>query len=210
MSDTAAASPAYIADLRSAVAGEVAADPTARTVFSQDASNYRQVPAAVAFPTSAEDLRAIRDVCATNGVPIVARGAGTSIAGQALGTGVVVDCSRHMNRILDIDPDAGTARVQPGVVLDRLQEAAASHGLRFGPDPSTHSRCTIGGMIGNDACGSHSVRWGRTADNVVALDVLTGDGTPLTVRADAHPDGAHLGGRHGDRAVRMRTQLSQI
>ncbi|WP_112282322.1 FAD-binding and (Fe-S)-binding domain-containing protein [Prauserella muralis] len=144
-----------------------------------DASNYRHVPAAVAFPRSADDLRAILRVCRAHGVPVTARGAGTSIAGQALGEGVVIDCSRHLNRILSLDPENRTARVQPGVVLDALRAAAAEHGLTFGPDPSTHSRCTIGGMIGNDACGSHSVAWGRTADNVVALDVLTADGTRM-------------------------------
>nr|WP_246341881.1 FAD-binding and (Fe-S)-binding domain-containing protein [Streptomyces physcomitrii] len=141
-----------------------------------DASNYRRVPLAVVAPVDAEDVAAVLAVCREEQVPVVPRGGGTSIAGQATGTGVVLDFTRHMNRILAVDPEAGTALVQPGVVLDRLQEAAAPHGLRFGPDPSTHSRCTLGGMIGNNSCGSHSVAWGTTADSVRRLDVLGSDG----------------------------------
>ncbi|PRX48251.1 FAD/FMN-containing dehydrogenase [Prauserella shujinwangii] len=189
-----------VTELRSALAGEVEDGSAARAMYAQDASNYRHVPLAVVFPRHADDLRTTVRLCHRHGVPITMRGAGTSIAGQALGQGVVVDCSRHLNRILEIDPERRIARVQPGVVLDRLREAAAGHGLTFGPDPSTHSRCTIGGMIGNDACGSHSVAWGRTADNVLALDVLTADGTPLTIDP-ALPDD---GGRGSELAARLR------
>nr|WP_228713838.1 FAD-binding and (Fe-S)-binding domain-containing protein [Prauserella endophytica] len=171
----------FAAELAEAVTGEVESDRTARAVFSMDASNYRHVPRAVVFPRSAEDIEATLRVCRAHGVPITARGAGTSIGGQALGEGVVLDYSRHLNRVLEIDPVNRTARVQPGVVLDTLRAEAARHGLTFGPDPSTHSRCTLGGMIGNDACGSHSVAWGRTADNVVSLGVLTADGKRLTI-----------------------------
>ena len=200
--------PPLVSDLRAAIDGEVEAGATARTVFSMDASNYRHVPLAVVFPRSTADLRAARAVCAGHGVPITARGAGTSIAGQALGSGVVLDCSRHMNQVLDIDPEARTARVQPGVVLDRLRAEAARHGLTFGPDPSTHSRCTLGGMIGNDACGSHSVAWGRTADNVVSLDVLTGDGHPMTVTARSDDEGARIAG--SARAGEIHAQLEAL
>jgi FAD/FMN-containing dehydrogenase len=112
---------------------------------------------------------------------VIARGGGTSVAGNACGPGVVLDTSRHLGGVLDLDPVARLARVAPGTVLDDLQALAAPHGLRFGPDPSTHSRCTIGGMIGNNACGSHSVAWGRTVDVVRELDVLLYDGTRLTV-----------------------------
>ena len=114
-------------------------------------------------------------------MPITARGAGTSIAGNAVGPGIVCDFSRHLHRVRAIDTGAATAIVQPGVVLDDLQRAAAPHGLRFGPDPSTHSRCTIGGMIGNNACGSRALGYGRTADNVVELEVVTGTGELLRV-----------------------------
>ncbi|WP_238431334.1 FAD-binding and (Fe-S)-binding domain-containing protein [Streptomyces cavernae] len=144
-----------------------------------DASNYRRVPLGVVAPRDADDVAAVLEVCRANGVPVVPRGGGTSIAGQATGTGVVLDFTRHMNRLTSLDPDARTAVVQPGLVLDRLQEAAAPHGLRFGPDPSTHSRCTLGGMIGNNSCGSHSVAWGTTADNIAELSVVTARGASL-------------------------------
>ncbi|MEU5897983.1 FAD-binding and (Fe-S)-binding domain-containing protein [Streptomyces venezuelae] len=143
-----------------------------------DASNYRRVPAAVVAPRDADDVAAVLAVCRERGVPVVPRGAGTSIAGQATGTGVVLDFTRHLNRIVSLDPETRTAVVQPGVVLDDLRAAATRHGLTFGPDPSTHSRCTLGGMIGNNSCGSHSVAWGTTADNVSALTVTDGTGTP--------------------------------
>ncbi|GAA1241201.1 FAD-binding and (Fe-S)-binding domain-containing protein [Prauserella halophila] len=190
--DTARADAEWLAArLRAAVTGDVEADPTARAVFSVDASNYRHVPRAVVFPRDAGDVHAVLRVCRELGVPITARGAGTSIAGQAVGEGVVLDHTRYMNRILDLDPETRTARVQPGVVLDTLRAEAARHGLTFGPDPSTHSRCTLGGMIGNDSCGSHSVAWGRTTHNVVALDVLAADGTAMTFGPGEAPDNAH-------------------
>lgn len=167
------------AELRGAVRGEVGFDVTSRALVTMDASNYRRVPLGVVAPRDVDDVAAALEVCRAHGVPVVARGGGTSIAGQATGTGVVLDFTRHMNRVLALDPRARTAVVQPGLVLDRLQEAAAPHGLRFGPDPSTHSRCTLGGMIGNNACGSHSVAWGTTADSVRELSVVTARGQRL-------------------------------
>ncbi|WP_432185091.1 FAD-binding and (Fe-S)-binding domain-containing protein [Streptomyces tendae] len=167
------------AALRRAVRGEVGFDTTSRALTTMDASNYRRVPLGVVAPRDADDVAAVLEVCREHGVPVVARGGGTSIAGQATGTGVVLDFTRHMNRLVGIDPQARTAVVQPGLVLDRLQDAAAPHGLRFGPDPSTHSRCTLGGMIGNNSCGSHSVAWGTTADSVRELSVLTARGRRL-------------------------------
>ncbi|MFI0505819.1 FAD-binding and (Fe-S)-binding domain-containing protein [Streptomyces albogriseolus] len=167
------------AALREAVRGEVDLGVTARALTTMDASNYRRIPLGVVAPRDADDVAAALSVCREHGVPVVPRGGGTSIAGQATGTGIVLDFTRHMNRLLSLDPEAGTAVVQPGLVLDRLQEAAAPHGLRFGPDPSTHSRCTLGGMIGNNSCGSHSVAWGTTADNVRTLSVLTARGERL-------------------------------
>ncbi|MEU9452105.1 FAD-binding and (Fe-S)-binding domain-containing protein [Streptomyces sp. NPDC048277] len=167
------------AELRSAVRGDVGFDVTSRALVTMDASNYRRVPVGVVAPRDADDVAAALEVCRSRGVPVVARGGGTSIAGQATGTGVVLDFTRHMNRLVDLDPIGCTAVVQPGLVLDRLQEAAAPHGLRFGPDPSTHGRCTLGGMIGNNSCGSHSVAWGTTADSVRELDVITVSGRRL-------------------------------
>ncbi|MEO3750639.1 FAD-binding and (Fe-S)-binding domain-containing protein [Streptomyces sp. B6B3] len=158
--------------LRGAVRGEVAFDAGSRALVTQDASNYRRVPLGVVAPRDAEDVAAALAVCREHGTPVVARGGGTSIAGQATGVGVVLDFTRHMNRILAVDPAARTAVVQPGVICDTLRNAAGRHGLTFGPDPSTHGRCTIGGMVGNNSCGAHSVAWGTTADNVLALDVL--------------------------------------
>ncbi|MEV5252926.1 FAD-binding and (Fe-S)-binding domain-containing protein [Streptomyces werraensis] len=167
------------ATLRAAVRGEVDLGVTARALTTMDASNYRRIPLGVVAPRDADDVAAALAVCRERGVPVVPRGGGTSIAGQATGTGIVLDFTRHMNRLLSLDPEAGTAVVQPGLVLDRLQEAAAPHGLRFGPDPSTHGRCTLGGMIGNNSCGSHSVAWGTTADNVRTLSVITARGERL-------------------------------
>ncbi|MFI0963962.1 FAD-binding and (Fe-S)-binding domain-containing protein [Streptomyces sp. NPDC021080] len=178
-------------ELARAVRGEVSFGATARALTTMDASNYRRVPLGVVAPRDAGDVAAALAVCRSHGVPVVARGGGTSIAGQATGTGVVLDFTRHMNRILALDPDARTAVVQPGAVLDRLQEAAAPHGLRFGPDPSTHSRCTLGGMIGNNSCGSHSVAWGTTADSVRGLTVVGADGNTRRLGRDGQgaPDG---------------------
>ncbi|MFJ4722862.1 FAD-binding and (Fe-S)-binding domain-containing protein [Streptomyces luteogriseus] len=179
------------AELRAAVRGEVGFDVTSRALVTMDASNYRRVPRGVVAPVDADDVAAALAVCREHGVPVVARGGGTSIAGQATGTGVVLDFTRHMNRLVALDPEARTAVVQPGLVLDRLQEAAAPHGLRFGPDPSTHGRCTLGGMIGNNSCGSHSVAWGTTADSVRELDVVTARGARLRLGRDwaGAPDG---------------------
>ncbi len=155
---------------------EVDASTRRRAEYTSDASNYRVVPQAVVYPRDGDDVQAVTALCAKLAVPLTSRGAGTSVAGNAIGTGVILDFAKHLNRILEIDPDGRTALVQPGVILDDLQGAAAPHGLRFGPDPSTHARCTIGGMIGNDACGSHALAYGRTGDNVLGLLVIDGAG----------------------------------
>ncbi|MCX4982610.1 FAD-binding and (Fe-S)-binding domain-containing protein [Streptomyces sp. NBC_00572] len=169
------------AGLRAAVAGEVDFSTTARALTTMDASNYRRVPAGTVAPRDADDVAAVLEVCRAHGTPVVARGGGTSIGGQATGTGVVLDFTRHMAGLVSLDPEARTAVVRPGLVLDRLREAARPYGLTFGPDPSTHSRCTLGGMIGNNACGAHSVAWGTTADNVRSLEVMTYAGATLTL-----------------------------
>jgi FAD/FMN-containing dehydrogenase/Fe-S oxidoreductase len=178
---SAGAAAALAARLDGAIAGTVAFDGTTRAAYTTDASNYRRVPAGVVFPRSSDDIGLVVAACREMGVPVTVRGGGTSVAGNACGDGVVIDTSRHLSRIVGIDPDRALAVVEPGVVLDDLRRAAEPHGLTFGPDPSTRTRCTLGGMIGNNACGSHSVAWGRTADNVRSLDVLTADGTRLTV-----------------------------
>ncbi|WP_406285626.1 FAD-binding and (Fe-S)-binding domain-containing protein [Embleya sp. NBC_00896] len=167
--------------LRARVRGEVRFDPQARALYSMDASNHRRVPPGVVAPLDADDVLAALAVCRELRAPVTVRGGGTSIAGQATGNGVVLDLARHLTRVHDVDPVTRIAHVEPGVVLDDLRREAGRHGLTFGPDPSTHSRCTLGGMIGNDACGSHSVAWGRTSANVVWLDIATMDGTRMRV-----------------------------
>jgi len=168
--------PDLVAALRHRGVSDVDDSTLARALYSSDASLYRVVPQVVVRPRHADELDAILDAAAETGTPVTMRGAGTSIAGNAVGTGIVVDTLRHLNNVVSIDREARTAVVQPGVVHADLQRAAAPHGLRFGPDPSTHTRCTIGGMIGNNACGSRALGYGRTADNVVDLDVAFGPG----------------------------------
>ncbi|MFB7642994.1 FAD-binding and (Fe-S)-binding domain-containing protein [Streptomyces sp. NPDC056084] len=163
-------------ELSRVVRGRVDLGVTARALTTMDASNYRRVPLGVVAPRDADDVAAVLGVCRTYGVPVVPRGGGTSIAGQATGAGIVLDFTRHMRSLVSVDAEARTAVVQPGVVLDVLRDAVAPHGLTFGPDPSTHSRCTLGGMIGNNACGAHSVAWGTTADNVRDLAVVGAGG----------------------------------
>lgn len=173
------------AALRRAVDGEVDDSTRRRAEYSTDASNYRVVPQVVVFPRDVDDALAALATAREHGVPVTARGGGTSVAGNAVGPGMVLEFSRHLNRVLEIDPSAGTARVEPGVVMTTLQALAKPHGLRFGPDPSTQSRATLAGMIGNNACGPHAVAYGRTADNTLALDVVDGAGRRFTARSGA-------------------------
>jgi FAD/FMN-containing dehydrogenase/Fe-S oxidoreductase len=181
--------PAVTDDFPSALAaslhGLVAGDPATLAAYSTDASNHRVLPRCVAFPRDSDDVVALIDVCRTAGVPVTSRGAGTGLAGSALGSGVVVDYSRSFNRIVSVDPDRRTAVVEPGVVLDALQRQAQPFGLRFGPDPATHSRCTLGGMIGTDACGARALAWGTTSANVISLEVVLANGTTTTLGAGA-------------------------
>ena len=173
-----------LAALGEAGVADVDGSGLARALYSTDASLYRVLPRAVVRPRHADEVVATLAVCRELGVPLTARGAGTSIAGNAVGPGVVIDTSRHLSRVRSVDPESRTAVVDPGVVQSALQAAARPHGLRFGPDPSTSNRCTIGGMIGNNACGSRALGYGRTSDNVTALDVVTGAGDLLSLRAE--------------------------
>lgn len=173
--------------LRAAVAGGVDDSSRRRAEYATDASNYRVVPSVVVFPRDVDDALAALEVARGLGAPVTSRGGGTSVAGNAVGTGVVLDWSRHVNRVLDVDPGTATARVEPGVVMAMLQRAAAPHGLRFGPDPSTQARATLGGMIGNNACGPRAVAYGRTADNVLELDVVDGRGRRFTAGKGLDP-----------------------
>ncbi|MBF6203904.1 MULTISPECIES: FAD-binding and (Fe-S)-binding domain-containing protein [Nocardia] len=173
-----------MAALRGRIAGEVDTSERRRAEYSSDASNYRVLPAAIVFPRTDEDIALTLEFARGHGLPVTARGAGTSVAGNAIGSGLVLDFSKHMNRIVAIDPVEHVATVQPGVVLSRLQRAARPHGLRFGPDPSTQDRCTLGGMIGNNACGPRAVAWGRTSDTVRELRILDGTGAERRLAAD--------------------------
>lgn len=187
--------------LRKVVKGEVRFDKGTRSIYAVDASNYRQVPIGVVIPRDEDDVVAALEVCRRYNAPILGRGAGTSIAGQCVNVAVVFDYSKYMNRVLEINPEEGYAWVQPGCILDTLRAAAEEHHLTFGPDPATHDRCTLGGMIGNNSCGVHSVMAGRTQDNIEALDIVTYDGARMTVRqtTPAELEGIIMeGGRRGE------------
>src|ERR1041384_114551 len=176
------------ADLRRAVQGEVRFAGADRGMYASDASNYRMIPLGVILPRDAEDVCEAAAACRRHGAPIFARGGGTAIPGQTVNDGVLFDFSKYMNRIHELDPQTKRARVEPGVVLDSLRDAANKHSLTFGPDPATHSRCTLGGMIGNNSCGVHSVMAGETSDNIEELEILTYDGTRMRVGATSEAD----------------------
>jgi len=169
------------ARLKSALEGEVHFDLASRAMYAADASNYRQLPVGVIYPRSAADVEAALAACRATGAAVLARGAGTSLSGQCANVAVVFDFSRFMHRLDSLDPAARLAVVQPGIVLDRLRDAAELHHLTYAPDPATHSRCTLGGMIGNNSCGVHGLLGGKTVDNVHSLDIVLYDGTRLTV-----------------------------
>src|SRR3954464_15292775 len=171
-------------ELQNRLEGDVRFDEGSRALYATDASNYRQVPIGVVLPRDADDVLAAISVCRDFSAPLLCRGGGTSLAGPCCNVAVVLDFSRHMADILEIDPERRTARVQPGVVLDHLRNAAEKHRLTFAPDPASHDRCTIGGMIGNNSCGVHSIMGGKTDDNIEALEVVIYNGTRLSVGAE--------------------------
>lgn len=189
------------AELRDEIRGEVRFDDGSRALYATDGSNYRQVPIGVVIPKSVDDVIATVAACRRHGAPVLSRGGGTSLAGQCCNVAVVMDMSKYFNRILDLNPEKRIARVEPGCVLDNLRDAAEKHHLTFAPDPSTHSHNTLGGMIGNNSCGVHSVMGGKTVDNVISLDVLLYDGTRMTVSKTDAEEFARIvaaGGRRGE------------
>ncbi|HET8591311.1 MAG TPA: FAD-binding and (Fe-S)-binding domain-containing protein [Nakamurella sp.] len=194
-------------DLQHAISGEVRFDDGSRHLYANDASIYRALPVGVVIPRTEQDVEAALAVCREHAVPVLARGGGTGLAGQSVNAAVMFDFSKYLNQILSLDPVSGTARVQPGVICDQLRDAANEHGKTFAPDPATHDHNTLGGMIGNNSCGTHSVFGGKTVDNVLSLEVLLYDGTRLTVgngeesRLDSL---AGTGGRVGDIYRRLR------
>ena len=194
-------------ELKRTVRGEVRFDRGSRAMYASDASNYRQIPIGLVVPRDAEDVIAAIAACRKFGAPALPRGAGTSLAGQTCNVAVVLDFTKYMNRILELDPEQRFARVQPGVVLDTLRGRAEAHKLTFAPDPSTHNRCTIGGMIGNNSCGTHSLLGGKTVDNVEELRILLYDGTEMTVGAANDNKLAGIiaaGGRPGEIYAKLR------
>ena len=162
--------------LRDTIEGEILFGAGSLALYATDASNYRQIPVGIIRPKNLEAVIRTVQICREFEMPILNRGAGTSLAGQCCNAAIILDFSKYLNRILEIDAKRKTARVEPGIVLDTLQNALRPHGLIFGPDPATHNRCTLGGMIGNNACGAHSVMAGKTADNIEELEILTYDG----------------------------------
>ncbi len=189
------------AALRTQIRGEVRFDDGTRALYATDGSNYRQVPIGVVIPRDVDDVLAAVSLCREFGAPLLCRGGGTSLAGQCCNVAVILDFSKYMARILEIDPVRRIARVQPGVVLDSLRNAAEKHHLTFAPDPATHDRCTLGGMIGNNSCGVHSVMAGKTDDNIEELEVLAYDGLRIKVGATSSDDLERIireGGRRGE------------
>jgi FAD/FMN-containing dehydrogenase/Fe-S oxidoreductase len=188
-------------ELKQNIKGEVRFDRGSRAMYSTDGSNYRQVPIGLVVPRDADDVAAAMAACSKYGAPVLARGAGTSLAGQCCNVAVVFDFTKYMNRILELNPEQRFARVQPGVVLDTLRNQAEAYKLTFAPDPSTHNRCTIGGMIGNNSCGTHSLLGGKTVDNVEELRILLYDGTQMTVGATTRDEVERIlrqGGREAE------------
>ena len=204
-------SESFLTDLRALI--DVDSSTGTRARYSSDAGLTRIPPLAVAFPRTPEQAIAAFDLARAHGVPLTARGGGTSCASNAIGPGLVLDFSRHMNRVLSIDPEARTATVEPGCVGSTLQAAAAKHGLRFGPDPSSQNRATIAGMVANNACGPHATAWGRTSDNIVSLDCVDGRGrrfTATTGHDSALRDVPGLASLIDSHLAPIRTQLGRF
>jgi FAD/FMN-containing dehydrogenase/Fe-S oxidoreductase len=203
---------ALAAELRAAITGEVRFDDGTRALYAVDGSNYRQVPIGIVIPRSIEDVVQTVAIASKHGAPLLPRGGGTSLSGQSCNVAVIVDFSKYLNQIIEINPTEKYAWVQPGCVLDKLRNRANEFNLTFGPDPSTHEYCNLGGMIGNNSCGVHSVMAGRTVDNVLELDILTYDGERMRVGPTADEEFEHIvraGGRRGEIYSRLRALRDQ-
>jgi FAD/FMN-containing dehydrogenase/Fe-S oxidoreductase len=204
---------ALAADLRAAVEGDVRFDTASRALYATDASNYRQPPIGVVLPRTLDDVVAVHRVCHEHGAPITPRGCGTSLSGETVNVAVILDCSKHLTGIGEVDPEQRLVSVEPGAINEHVNRKAGYHGLVFGPDPSTHAYCTIGGNVGNNSCGAHSVQamflgeGGRTSDNVHSLEVLTYDGLRLRVGATSEDELEQIvaaGGRRGEIYAALR------
>jgi FAD/FMN-containing dehydrogenase/Fe-S oxidoreductase len=195
-------------NLRDAVRGEVRFDAGTRAVYAHDSSNYRQVPFGVVIPKDADDVMAAIEICHKHGAPVLPRGCGTSLSGETTNVAVIIDTSKYMREILEINPEEGYARVQPGVIRDQLSlMTEQEHNLTFAPDTSTHAYATFGGMIGNNSCGVHSVMAGRTSDNVYEMDIVLHDGTRMTVGETSDEEFERIvaeGGRKGEIYAKLK------
>src|SRR5439155_6606271 len=195
--------------LRGRIRGYVRFDSASRALYATDGSNYRQVPIGVVLPRDVDDVIAATSLAREFGAPLLCRGGGTSLAGQCCNVALVLDFSRYMAKILEIDPARRIARVQPGVVLDHLRNAAEKQHLTFGPDPATHDRCTLGGMIGNNSCGVHSVMAGKTDENIETLEIVTYDGLRLRVGATPNDEYAAIVAQ-SDRRAEIYRRLCEL
>ena len=167
--------------LRQVISGEVRFDAGSRALYATDGSNYRQIPIGVVIPKSREDVIETVAACRAFGAPLLSRGGGTSLAGQCCNIAVVIDWSKYLHHIVELNPQQKYARVQPGTICDTLRNAAKPHTLTWGPDPATHDHCTFGGMLGNNSCGVHAQMAGKAGENVLSMDILLYDGTQMTV-----------------------------
>ncbi|MFK7856060.1 MAG: FAD-binding and (Fe-S)-binding domain-containing protein, partial [Granulosicoccus sp.] len=172
---------AFVRTLAHELTGDCDFSAAGVALYTSDASNYRQIPLGVVYPKNSEDVKVTTTLCREHGLPVLMRGGGTSQNGQCVNVAVILDCSRYMNRVLSINTQDRTALIEPGVICDALKAKAEQSGLTFGPDPATHSRCTLGGMIGNNSCGPHSMLAGKTVENVIELEVLTSEGDQFWV-----------------------------
>ena len=206
-------------NLRAKIRGEVRFDDGSRALYATDGSNYREVPIGVVIPRDVEDVSQTILTAKRHGAPILSRGGGTSLAGQCCNVAVVMDMSKYFNQLIEIDPQKRLATVRPGIVLDRVREAAQKHGLTFGPDPATHNHCTIGGMIGNNSCGVHSVMaqfagtGARTSDNLHELEIFTYDGARMRVGATSEDELESIirnGGPRGEIYGKLKALAGQI
>lgn len=193
------------------MAGEVRFDAPTRLIYSTDASNYQMMPLGVVLPKTTDDVMATVTLCAEHGAPITPRGGGSSLCGSSIGPGVIIDFTKYMDALLDLDVSGRAVRVQPGMVLGQLNKRLAQYGLQFGPDPASAERAAIGGVIGANATGAHSIRYGMTADNVTALGVVLADGTPAEF-GPAHFAAAlrQIGIQHSDTPATLRDQVTQL
>jgi FAD/FMN-containing dehydrogenase/Fe-S oxidoreductase len=194
-------------DLRATVRGEVRFDEGSRALYTSDASNYRQVPIGVVLPRDADDVVEAVKICHRYGAPVLVRGGGTSLAGQCCNVAVIIDMSKYMNGILELNAQQRWARIQPGLILDDLRNAAEQYHLTFGPDPATHNHCTLGGMIGNNSCGVHALMAGKTAENIEELEILTYDGLRMRVGKTSEEELARIiqeGGRRGEIYAKLK------